>query len=169
MAKQLLKERFQELAGIKPLYENEASQVLIVTSEYGTEVEITDPEDIKAFLAGEEVNGEDSQGGTVEVSLDNAQDHRINEENFDNISFDDKVATFGAAGSDKRTGQVIGDILQLIKSTQIDPMEVMGEIGEEFKINFQFTGFDGKGKGGYTPPDDGLPKMDPDNWGFKNQ
>ena len=50
MAKQLLKERFQELAGIKPLYENEASQTLIVTSESGARVEITDPEDIKAFL-----------------------------------------------------------------------------------------------------------------------
>ena len=82
MAKQLLKERFQELAGIKPLYENEASQTLIVTSESGARVEITDPEDIKAFLAGEEVYGEGSQGEDIEVSLDDAQDHEITEEAF---------------------------------------------------------------------------------------
>jgi aspartyl-tRNA synthetase len=93
MTKKLLKERFQELAGIKPL----------------------------------------------------------SEENFDNISFDDKIATFGDAGTDKRTGQVIGDILQLIKSTGIDPEEVI----EAIKMSDNLKNY-------------GLPKMDPDNWGFKN-
>ena len=93
MAKQTLTERFQQLAGIKPL----------------------------------------------------------SEENFDNISFDDKIATFGAAGTDKRTAQVIGDILQLIKSTGIDPEEVI----EAIKMSDNFK-------------NSGLPKMDPDNWGFKN-
>jgi hypothetical protein len=157
MAKQLLKERFQELAGIKPLYENEASQVLKVTSERGAEVLITDPEDIKAFLAGEEVYGEDSQGGDIGVSLDDAQDHEITEE------------AFGAAGTDKRTAQVIGDILQLIRRSgdATLAMVVMEEIGKEFKIKgcvgeFEFNG-------GAPDPNSGLPKMDPDNWGFKNQ
>ena len=80
MKKQLLKERFQELAGIKSLSEEEA---------------------------------------------------------------------FGSAGTDKRTGQVIGDILQLIKSTGIDPEEVI----EAIKMSDNFK-------------NSGLPKMDPDNWGF---
>ena len=85
----------------------------------------------------------------------------LNEENFDNISFDNKLAnamdmssdefedqvasrgvgdSFGSAGTDKRSGQVIGDILQLIKSTDIDPMDVMEEIGEKFDIKFEFSG-----------------------------
>ena len=59
---------------------------------------------------------------------------------------------FGGAGTDKRTGQVIGDILQLIKSTGIDPEEVIEAINLN-KMNFKNSG---------------LPKMDPDNWGFSN-
>ena len=47
---------------------------------------------------------------------------------------------FGSAGTDKRTQQVITDIIQLIKSTDIDPMDVMEVIGEEFKIKFEFSG-----------------------------
>jgi len=57
--------------------------------------------------------------------------------------------SFGAAGTDKRTGQVIGEILQLIKSHQIDPEEVI----EAIKMSDNFKNY-------------GLPKMDPDNWGF---
>ena len=56
---------------------------------------------------------------------------------------------FGDRGSDKRSGQVIGDILQLIKSTGIDPEEVI----EAIKMSDNFK-------------NSGLPKMDPDNWGF---
>ena len=138
--KNLLVERFQELAGIIPLYENEASQVLKVTSERGILVLITDPIDIKAFLAGEEVYGEDQDGGSVEVSLDNAQDHQITEE------------AFGGAGTDKRTGQVIGDILELIKSTGIDPEEVIEAIKMSDNLKYY-----------------GMPKMDPDNWGFNEE
>jgi len=59
--------------------EGSENQTLQVTSERGTVVLITDPEDIKAFLAGEEVYGEDQDGGSVEVSLDNAQDHQMAE------------------------------------------------------------------------------------------
>jgi hypothetical protein len=42
---------------------------------------------------------------------------------------------FGSAGTDKRTGQVIGDILQLIKSTSIDPMDVIEAISDRFGLN----------------------------------
>ena len=83
MKKQLLKERFQELAGIKSLTEEEA---------------------------------------------------------------------FGGGGTDKRTAQVVGDILQLIKSTGIDPEEVIEAINLN-RMNFKNSG---------------LPKMDPDNWGFNH-
>ena len=48
--------------------------------------------------------------------------------------------SFGSAGTDKRTQQVITDIIQLIKSTDIDPMDVMEVIGEEFDIKFEFSG-----------------------------
>jgi len=46
--------------------------------------------------------------------------------------------SFGAAGTDKRSGQVIGDILQLIRDTGIDPSDVLEEIGQEFGIAFEF-------------------------------
>tara|TARA_R110001583_G_C5528077_1_gene398283 strand:+ start:41 stop:529 length:489 start_codon:yes stop_codon:yes gene_type:complete len=49
-----------------------------------------------------------------------------------------KENSFGAAGTDKRSGQVIGDILQLIRDTGIDPMDVLEEIGQEFGISFEF-------------------------------
>ena len=58
---------------------------------------------------------------------------------------------FGSAGTDKRSGQTIGIILQLIKSTGINPEEVIEAI---------------KNSDNYK--NSGLPKMDPDNWGFKN-
>ena len=44
--------------------------------------------------------------------------------------------SFGNAGTDKRTAQVIGDILQLIKSTGIDPEEVIEAINLN-KMNFK--------------------------------
>ena len=59
--------------------EGSENQTLQVTSYNGTVVLITDPIDIKAVLAGEEVYGEDQDGGSVEVSLDNAQDHQMTE------------------------------------------------------------------------------------------
>ena len=46
--------------------------------------------------------------------------------------------SFGSAGTDKRSGQVIGDILQLIRDTGIDPSDVLEEIGQEFGIAFEF-------------------------------
>ena len=49
----------------------------------------------------------------------------------------DEIA-FGAAGTDKRTGQVVGEIIELIRSTGVDAYEVMEELGQEFGINFEF-------------------------------
>ena len=99
MKKQLLKERFQELAGIKSLSEEEA---------------------------------------------------------------------LGDRGTDERTLQVISDTLQLIRRSgdATLAMVVMEEIGKEFKIKgcvgeFEFNG-------GAPDPNSGLPKMDPDNWGFNS-
>jgi len=75
--------------------------------------------------------------------------------------------SFGSAGTDKRTQQVITDTLQLIRRSgdATLAMDVMEGIGKEFKIKgcvgeFEFSG-------GAPDPNDGLPKMDPDNWGFK--
>ena len=45
-----------------------------------------------------------------------------------------EVEAFGAAGTDKRTQQVITDIIQLIKSKDIDPMDVVELINDEFKL-----------------------------------
>jgi len=46
--------------------------------------------------------------------------------------------SFGAAGTDKRSGQVIGEIIQMIRDTGIDPSDVLEEIGQEFGIAFEF-------------------------------
>jgi len=45
---------------------------------------------------------------------------------------------FGAADTDKRTGQVAGEIIELIRSTGVDPSDMMEIIGEEFGISFEF-------------------------------
>jgi len=42
---------------------------------------------------------------------------------------------FGAAGTDKRTGQVVGEIIELIISTGVDVYEVMEELGQEFGMD----------------------------------
>ena len=103
MAKQLLKERFQQLAGIKSL------------SEEG------DKKIPKAGLGGF------SAGPGPRTPLD----PNLYKKSQGNNSF-------GSAGTDKRSGQVIGDIIQLIRSTGIDPSDVMEEVGQEFGINFEF-------------------------------
>ena len=46
--------------------------------------------------------------------------------------------SFGAAGTDKRSGQVIGEIIQMIRDTGIDPSDVLEEVGQEFGIAFEF-------------------------------
>ena len=49
----------------------------------------------------------------------------------------DEIA-FGDAGTDKRTGQVAGEIIELIRSTGVDPSDMMDAIGEEYGISFEF-------------------------------
>ena len=112
MKKTLLTERFQELAGIKPLSEQ--------------------PDDLERL------------GSTMAKGFD---DRLAQQMGMSDDEFEDQVASrdigddsFGSAGTDKRTQQVITDIIQLIKSTDIDPMDVMEVIGEEFDINFEFSG-----------------------------
>ena len=61
------------------------------------------------------------------------------------VELNQEGETFGSAGTDKRTGQVIGEILQLIKSTGIDPKDVMEGIGQAFGVSFEFgRAFEGK-------------------------
>ena len=63
---------------IKKLHE--ANQTLIVTSEDGVEVQITDLRDIQDFLSGDGiVYGEDQDGRSVEVSMNSALDHKMAE------------------------------------------------------------------------------------------
>ena len=60
--------------------QNDNTSTLVVTSEDGVEVQITDPRDIEDFLNDRgTVYGEDSQGGTVEVNIQSAQDHKMTE------------------------------------------------------------------------------------------
>ena len=72
-------------------------------------------------------------GDSVEVDVIELYDN-LKENNPDDI---DEIA-FGAAGTDKRTGQVVGEIIELIRSTGVDAYEVMEELGQEFGINFEF-------------------------------
>ncbi len=94
--------------------------------------------------------------GFVEVSVDEVMGH-INQYQMGNIDGDDLAqaveeivvgrivapgvnedVSFGAAGTDKRSGQVISEIIQMIRNTGIDPSDVMEEIGQEFGIAFEF-------------------------------
>ena len=65
---------------------------------------------------------------------------------------------FGSAGTDKRTGRVIGDILQLYKSTGIDPEEVIEAIkmSDNFMKEMNTTGtgasFNAGAGEGYASP-----------------
>ena len=61
------------------------------------------------------------------LKIDNVQSEEVNED-----------ISFGGAGTDKRSGQVIGDIIQLIRDTGIDPSDVMEEVGQEFGVAFEF-------------------------------
>ena len=110
-----------------------------------------------------------------EFNIKNWQNKNLlNEQSFDaglanamgmsGDEFEDQVASrdigddsFGDTGSDNKYDNNIGKILQLIKSTGVNPVDVMVEIGEEFNIKFDPEQAD---------PNHGLPKMDPDNWGF---
>jgi hypothetical protein len=110
MKKTLLTERFQELAGIKPLYEQ--------------------PDDLEQL------------GSTMAKGFD---DRLAQQMGMSNDEFEDQVAsrdvgdqTFGSAGTDKRRGQVMGEIFDLIRKHTLDPEEVMEEVATEFDIPFEF-------------------------------
>lgn len=80
---------------------------------------------------------------TTELFLDNGDSVEVDViELYDNLKENNpedlEEITFGAAGTDKRTGQVIGEILELIRDTGIDPHEVIEEIGQEFGVAFEF-------------------------------
>ena len=114
MKKTLLIERFQELAGIKPLSEQ--------------------PDDLERL------------GSTMAKGFDDKLAQQLG---MSNDEFEDQVASrdigddsFGSAGTDKRRGQVMGEIFNLIRNHTLDvtPMEVMEEIGEEFDIKIEFIG-----------------------------
>ena len=77
MKKSQLRQLIRET--IKSSMMNEDSRTLQVTSENGRVVLITDPNDIEDFLAGEEVYGEDNDGGLIGVSIDSALDHQMAE------------------------------------------------------------------------------------------
>jgi len=80
---------------------------------------------------------------TTELFLDNGDSVEVDViELYDNLKENnpedlDEIA-FGAAGTDKRTGQVAGEIIELIKSTGVDPSDMMEIIGEEYGIPFEF-------------------------------
>ena len=79
MKKLLLKERFQQLAGIKPLYElnEQQEQQLQVTAADGTVAIIPDPRDIGDFLTGKGIiYGETQDGGVIELHIDSALDYQ---------------------------------------------------------------------------------------------
>ena len=59
------------------------------------------------------------------------RERSLREDDLDEISF-------GAAGTDKRSGQVIGEIIQMIRDTGVDPEEVLEEVGQEFGVAFEF-------------------------------
>ena len=77
---------------------------------------------------------------TTELFLDNGDSVEIDViELYDNLKENnpedlDEIA-FGAAGTDKRTGQVVGEIIELIRSTGVDVYEVMEELGQEFGMD----------------------------------
>jgi uncharacterized protein (DUF433 family) len=87
-------------------------------------------EEIHAIKRYEELSNEDKlKLAKIQAMMD--RERSLREDDLDEIAF-------GAAGTDKRTGQVISEIIQMIRNTGIDPSDVMEEIGQEFRIAFEF-------------------------------
>jgi len=87
-------------------------------------------EEIHAIKRYEELSNEDKlKLAKIQKMMD--RERSLREDDLDEISF-------GAAGTDKRSGQVISEIVQMIRNTGIDPSDVMEEIGQEFGIAFEF-------------------------------
>jgi hypothetical protein len=69
------------------------------------------------------------QAAEITAMMD--RERSLREDDLDEIAF-------GDANSDKRTGQVAGEIIELIRSTGVDPSDMMDAIGEEYGISFEF-------------------------------
>ncbi len=87
-------------------------------------------EEIHAIKRYEELTLDDKlKLAKIQAMMD--RERSLREDDLDEIAF-------GAAGTDKRTGQVVGEIIELIRSTGVDAYEVMEELGQEFGISFEF-------------------------------
>ena len=87
-------------------------------------------EEIHAIKRYEELSNEDKlKLAKIQAMMD--RERSLREDDLDEIAF-------GAAGTDKRTGQVVGEIIELIRSTGVDAYEVMEELGQEFGVAFEF-------------------------------
>ena len=87
-------------------------------------------EEIHTIKRFEELSNDDKlKLAKIQAMMD--RERSLREDDLDEIAF-------GAAGTDKRTGQVVGEIIELIRSTGVDAYEVMEELGQEFGINFEF-------------------------------
>ena len=87
-------------------------------------------EEIHAIKRFEELSNDDKlKLAKIQAMMD--RERSLREDDLDEIAF-------GAAGTDKRTGQVVGEIIELIRSTGVDAYEVMEELGQEFGISFEF-------------------------------
>ena len=87
-------------------------------------------EEIHAIKRFEELSNDDKlKLAKIQAMMD--RERSLREDDLDEIAF-------GDAGTDKRTGQVVGEIIELIRSTGVDAYEVMEELGQEFGISFEF-------------------------------
>ncbi len=84
-------------------------------------------EEIHAIKRYEELSNEDKlKLAKIQAMMD--RERSLREDDLDEIAF-------GDAGTDKRTGQVVGEIIELIRSTGVDVYEVMEELGKEFGMD----------------------------------
>ena len=84
-------------------------------------------EEIHAIKRYEELSNDDKlKLAKIQAMMD--RERSLREDDLDEIAF-------GAADTDKRTGQVVGEIIELIRSTGVDVYEVMEELGQEFGMD----------------------------------
>ena len=150
VAKELSRDKALELAKTNKDYMIDATDRLAEGKLSEGVWKIGNPDDIRDFIkklaelkrdywdvVGSDtvIDGIDSAMDEAKILLD-VKMGNVQPEEFD-LEVNEDVS-FGGAGTDKRSGQVIGDIIQLIRSTGIDPSDVMEEVGQEFGINFEF-------------------------------
>ncbi len=88
-------------------------------------------EEIHAIKRYEELSNEDKlKLAKIQAMMD--RERSLREDDLE------EIGAFGAAGTDKRTGQVASEIIELIRSTGVDPSDMMEIIGEEYGIPFEF-------------------------------